>query len=106
MRFIVFLALTVGAFTQCGGKVHADLVTADSYPRTVFRPTGPCKAVVEDLRQLAFNDPDAFDLGNLEEQGTVQYMCYTNGKFDKDNARVPSHPWSKLCIQALKLNCK
>lgn len=77
-------------------KPHAVTTTA---AKTVIKPKfDACKTVIEDLRQLAWDDPDAFDLDNLNETGTVEYMC---PKTDKPEGRL-----KVLCQIAVNERCK
>jgi hypothetical protein len=76
---------------------------------SVFKCTGAraegCLQLETTLVSIAETDPDAFDMENLEETGTFKYMCLRDGKFDSENFKVSSHPWSRACIAALARGC-
>lgn len=61
-------------------------------------PTRDCKTVTQDLRAVSLTD-DAFDLAELERQGTIHYMCET----DAGEALYPK--FRDLCIEAKELKC-
>lgn len=84
MRYLSFtLMLVVFSVFKCTG-VHA-------------APVRDCKRITEDLRQIAWNDPDAFDIGNLESIGTVRYMCLIG---------EPGGRLKQLCKEAIKARCR
>jgi len=60
-------------------------------------PVRDCKRITADLRQLAWDNPDAFDLGNLETTGTVRYMCLIG---------EPDGRLKVLCKEAVKARCR
>lgn len=38
-----------------------------------------CKQVTQDLMEIAWGDPDAYDFDNLKELGAGKYMCEAGG---------------------------
>ena len=88
MKHLIFFSLIAISTFKCTGA-RAEM------GKVIIQPSRTCERIVQDLRKIAWDDPDSYDLENLEDQGTVKYMC--------DDATKQTEP---LCRTAFINRCK
>jgi len=76
--FSSLLIITCVALTGIGG------IASIAYLYQQQRAQKNCDKAIETLMKVAWEDPDAFDIGNMLDTGVYNYMCPSDG-YEPDN---------------------